>query len=271
MFNILINWNGYFILVSLAASYQSNTSSINYTSYNSCLNYHQKVKFNNQEKDSVIEYFENSRLKLVPDNNYNKTKNKIIIIRNKLASSYKLLNDSIRKVQFLDSAMSIFTNDLLNKIIPYWYETKWDFNGYTAKPNEGIIACGYFVSTTLRDMGLKLNRYRVAQKGPLEEAEIIAIENQNITTIVSSHPDSSICHYLENIEQGLYFVGLDNHVGYLYLKNKNLYFIHSNYFDGEVMIENIENSKVFKSRSYYLSKITGNRLMAMKWLMDENW
>ena len=74
----------------------------------------------------------------------------------------------------LDSVKKSFTELLLNKIIPYWYGTTWSFNGHTSKPNQGEIACGYFVSTTLKDMGLKLNRYCLAQKSPIDEAKFLS-------------------------------------------------------------------------------------------------
>jgi hypothetical protein len=40
----------------------------------------------------------------------------------------------------------------------------WDYNGYTNTPKNGVIACGYFVSTTLKHFGFNLNRYDVAKK-----------------------------------------------------------------------------------------------------------
>jgi len=56
-----------------------------------------------------------------------------------------------------------FTNLMVNKIFPYWYGTPWDFNGTTKRPNEGKIACGYFVTTTIQQMGFPINRIKLAQ------------------------------------------------------------------------------------------------------------
>ncbi len=55
----------------------------------------------------------------------------------------------------IDSISKYFCEALVNKIIPYWYGTPWDFNGHTDIPNESNVACGYFVSTPLRHMGSK--------------------------------------------------------------------------------------------------------------------
>ncbi len=74
----------------------------------------------------------------------------------------------------LDSVRQAFTNTLLDDIIPYWYGTDWSFEGHTTVPRSGQIACGYFVSTTLLDAGLRLNRFRLAQQAPEVEATMLS-------------------------------------------------------------------------------------------------
>lgn len=202
-------------------------------------------------------------LSFSPNNNYSKTKVEIKELRNKLSIKYKTLNDST-KLTLINIAKPIFTNQLLNKIIPYWYGTEWDFNGYTAKPNVGKIACGYFVSTTLRDMGLNLNRYDLAKKGPEDEANSIAITKE-YTTIIN---EDEIEERLFSLKDGLYFVGLDGHVGYLYKYDSLTYFIHSNYIENKVMVELTSNSEAFGSSMYYLTDISDNDLLIKKWLTN---
>ncbi len=201
-------------------------------------------------------------LNFKPGNNYYCTKSEIEKSRSCLGKMYLEIIDTNYYALFLDSSMNVFTDYLLNKIIPYWYGTVWDFNGYTSRPNIGTIACGYFVSTTLRDMGLNLNRYKFAQKGPANEAKSIAIDSVEVL----HYKGNNIREKLKEFKDGLYFVGLDNHVGYLYLNDNKSYFIHSNYIDGEVMIETTASSEAFYSTNYYIVKITGNRNLAGKWL-----
>ena len=45
------------------------------------------------------------------------------------------------KAQFLAISES-FEDNLINKIIPFWYGTKWSFEGHSNEPNKGEIACG---------------------------------------------------------------------------------------------------------------------------------
>lgn len=196
---------------------------------------------------------------------YVNEKGSIKTIRINLLKKYNSLKNTLEKKQFLDSANTILTTLLLNKIVPYWYGTVWDFNGYTSVPNQGVIACGYFVSTTLRDVGVNVNRYRLAQQNPENEAKSIAIDTNNIFSI----QEKDIQKKLKTFSDGLYFVGLDNHVGYLYIKNSISYFLHSNYRDGKVMIETTSSSLTFGSSQYYISKISGNNQLTKKWLNQQ--
>lgn len=159
-----------------------------------------------------------------------------------------------------------FENYLLNQIIPHWYGTEWDFNGYTSVPNEGVIACGYFVSTTLEHVGLVVNRYHLAQQAGLNEAKSLAIADSNYFTVYGI---DNLIQTMDDYEDALYFVGLDNHVGYLYKENGVLYFIHSNYIDDEVMIEKAEYSQAFQSNIYVVAKISSNELLLEKWRKGE--
>jgi len=205
-------------------------------------------------------------LNFIPNHNYYIEKANIEKIRTQLNQQYTMAATPERKSALLDSAMLLFSHYLLNAIIPHWYGTRWDFNGYTSKPNQGSIACGYFVSTTMRDMGLNLNRYKLAQQAPLNEAKSIAIDPGYVQHLTQ---DNSI-EQIELLNNGLYFIGLNNHVGFLFLSNKVAYFIHSNYIDGHVMIEKAERSEAFISNEYFLVNISINQEMAKKWLNKES-
>lgn len=204
-------------------------------------------------------------LNVSPGKNYKNDKTKIASIRGSLYSKYTHTSDSTSRNAIIDSARAIFTSELLNSLIPYWYGTEWDFEGYTAIPNEGKIACGYFVSTTLKDMGLNVNRYTLAQQSPENEAKSVSIDPKKVTHFTGDN----IYEELPKLRSGLYFVGLYNHVGYIYVHNEIAYFLHSNYIDNKVVIERANDSRAFYSSNYYLSPITWNDELILKWLKKE--
>ena len=161
-----------------------------------------------------------------------------------------------------------FTNQLVDKIIPHWYGTPWSFGGHTAIPNQGEIACGYFISTTLRDMGINLNRYKLAQKSPIDEAKMISCGSV-INKIVQDTPQKAFEDIDRLTKEGLYFIGFDQgHVGYLLKREGKLFLIHSNYFSPAfVCIETLKESRVFKHfTKFHLVDISHNDILLQRWL-----
>ena len=73
--------------------------------------------------------------------------------RENLAKEYR---QSKHKDKVLAKATKLFVLSIFNEIFPAWYGTGWDFYGTTETPKQGKIACGYFVTTVLRDAGVKV-------------------------------------------------------------------------------------------------------------------
>ncbi|WP_130735575.1 hypothetical protein [Flavobacterium sp. J27] len=174
-----------------------------------------------------------------------------------------LKNKTISK----DSISEIFTRNLVDYVFPYWYGTKWSFEGHTSIPKNGEVACGYFVSTTLRDIGLAVNRYKLAQQLPVNEAYSLAVLD---SVRVIKHKTSVDCQeeLYRVLKEGIYFIGFDkSHVGFIFKKDNQLYIIDSNFFSGEVQKEGIETSKVFHYFStFYITPLSTNESLLEKWI-----
>lgn len=180
--------------------------------------------------------------------------------------SYTKVKSQAEQLRKEQASGTVFEDHLLNQIIPHWYGTEWDFNGYTDVPNQGVIACGYFVSTTLKHMGINLNHYHLAQQAGLNEAKSLAIVDSNYFTVYGIE---KLKISMNQEKDGIYFVGLDNHVGYLLKRNAQLYFIHSNYIDDKVMIEKIDESAAFSSNIYVVAEISTNETLMKYWHSGE--
>lgn len=197
--------------------------------------------------------------------NYSVTKTNIEKERSLLKTEYLSKEN---KANTLNEARIKLTECLYNDIFNHWYTTKWSFEGHTETPKQGTIACGYFVSTTLRDVGFNLNRYKLAQRKPQDETKSVACGTaidklQNINK-------QELKKYFLKQKDGIYFIGLDFHVGYIYKNNQEVYFIHSNYINNKGVIkETIENSKAIVSSQYFIVSITHNDNLIKKWLLKE--
>jgi len=170
-----------------------------------------------------------------------------------------------------DSLSQAFTEALLNKIIPYWYGTPWSFEGHTARPGEGTVACGYFVSTTLAHLGLNLNRYRLAQRSPLREAQTLALGTEIIE--VNAPVTNTAIHQIDSLTtEGIYFIGFDqSHVGYLLKRRGEVFLLHSDYNSTfGVKVEPIGESVTFGLfERFYLVPLSKNEALLRRWLNGE--
>jgi hypothetical protein len=167
----------------------------------------------------------------------------------------------------LTQAKAIVFTALREQIFPAWYGTSWDYSGTTQTPGEGKIACGYFVSTTLRDVGFRVERIKMAQQA-----------SENIIRTLISEPliwrfrKTGAVPVIEKVKErgeGLYLVGLDNHVGYLSNDAGKVSFCHASYLDpGAVTCEPAETAQALRSNYYVLGELLNDELL-LRWLMQD--
>lgn len=169
----------------------------------------------------------------------------------------------------LDSVGKYYEQMLVSELIPYWYGVEWTFEGHTDHPDSSSVACGYFVSTTMKHLGFKLNRYRMAQQSALNELRSIVSDRKEILSFVRG--DSLIVNIKSKLEDGVYLLGLDCHVGYLLKRDELLYFIHSNYlFPMMVVFEEAQLSEAFlNSNRYYIAPISNNNWLMKQWILGK--
>lgn len=189
---------------------------------------------------------------------YDSCKKQILLIKQQQKPGWKTLPANQKQ--------HLFTKAVAETIIPSWIGTKWDFNGTTETPQRGSIACGYFVTTVLRDAGVSLARAKLAQ----------CASEQMIQSLVQS---KYIKHY-SNVDikvftdavtkdgYGLYIVGLDNHTGFIYNDGSTIYFIHSTFVGTRnVQKEIAGNSWVLKQSKYkVLGKISADEKLLQQWI-----
>ena len=126
----------------------------------------------------------------------------------------------------IDSVGDYFTRIMRDSIFYYWYGTPWAFNGYTNNPRDGLVACGYFISTPLKHIGLNVNRYKLAQQAA---DPIIRYVNGNAPVFQTSDILELEKHLNNKPGNGLYIIGLSNHVGYILRENGENFMVHSDY------------------------------------------
>ena len=170
----------------------------------------------------------------------------------------------------MDEARS-FLEEKMPEMMRCWLGTPWDFHGTCQKPGSGKIACGYYVSTILRDAGFKVERVKMARQA-----------SQNILRTMLPKEKMHIragMGYEKFLDQvtargaGIHIVGLDSHVAFLVVgKDGEVRFIHSSgAAPKKVVDEDRKNADVLRRSKYrVIGNLTAHDDLIHRWLMGQS-
>lgn len=153
--------------------------------------------------------------------------------------------------------------------MPCWLGMPWSFHGTSELPGDGSVACGYLVSTLLRDANFQLNRYKLAQQA--SEQIVTSLVAEEHVSRRSRESLSDFCERMRNLGEGLYLVGLDCHVGFLSVRGDSLRFLHSSYLSpAQVVAEPAERSAALAATQYRVTgRLTADTGRMAAWLRGE--
>jgi len=174
-----------------------------------------------------------------------------------------------KEIIAVENDARIILEKALPEMMRCWLGTPWDFHGTAERPGDGRIACGYFVSTVLKDAGFRVNRYRLAQQ-PSENILRSFLPRESCKLNVGK-PYDAFADELLTREPGIYIVGLDNHVAFLVVRPDGFRFIHSS---GSrpwcVVDENRSEAKVLESSNWrMIGNLTADPAVIRRWLNAE--
>jgi len=163
----------------------------------------------------------------------------------------------------------VILEQMLPSMMRCWLGTPWDFHGTAEAPGEGKIACGYFVSTVLKDAGFNVDRYRLAQQPSGNILQTFLSKKECSLTVGQKY--DSFANDLTRREQGIYIVGLDSHVAFLVNDGAGFHFIHSS---GSrpwcVVDEEKKNAHVLQRSNWrMIGNLTASPQLIRIWLKGE--
>lgn len=150
-----------------------------------------------------------------------------------------------------------------------WLGTPWDFHGTASTPGGGQIACGYFVSTVLRDAGFKVDRYQLAKQPSENILRSFLPRASCILTIGQEY--GAFAAVVESADPGIYLVGLDTHVAFLVVQPDGFRMIHSSGSQPWCVVDESRNDAhvLQKSNWRMLGNLTRDPQVLKHWLKAE--
>jgi hypothetical protein len=148
-----------------------------------------------------------------------------------------------------NSALSAYTK-IVDSLVPYWQGTTWNFYGTTTQPQQGTIACGYFVTTLLQHAGIKVKRIKHAQVAS-------AVMIKEVCKPKSVHWFSTLIdankYLLKQANNSLFIIGLKNHTGFVAKNQQGISFINASYIQPAVVkSENFLQSPAITSSNVWV-------------------
>lgn len=135
------------------------------------------------------------------------------------------------------------------------------------EPGHGVIACGYFVSTILRDAGFRVERIRLAQQAPENIVRTLALAGE-----IERFRDGDVGTVVDAVShdgEGLYVIGLDYHVGFLWNDGATVRMCHASYLGEAVVVcEDARRSPAMGSNYHVVGKLLSD-VMIDRWLTGE--
>lgn len=222
--------------------------------------------FKTDEKEKPIVINTNETTLLKDQKPYNELKIETLNKRDEFRERYMHCKGNKAKQDAILSEAQNYLLGISNDFFNAWYNTPWTFEGHTQTPREGSIACGYFVTTTLRDMGLNIPRIKWAQQA----SETMIMKMTSDICRFQKKPMSEIVNYIKDKGNGLYIVGLDCHVGYIYYKDNSMRFVHANYYNPQigVMSEPLIGHNPLNDSKYRIIGKIFDTDMVRKWILN---
>lgn len=181
-----------------------------------------------------------------------------------LAAEWRGARTPKAKADVLRRAREAARRAIVNDLFPPWFGTTWDFNGTTQTPGEGTIACGYFVSTVLRDAGFQVERVRLAQQA--SEKIVRSLAPESAITRFRNRTPAEVIDAIAAGEDGLYAVGFDFHVGFVVKEGETLRFCHSSWLGpNAVTCEDPATSDAWYSTYYVVGRLLEDPML-IAWL-----
>ncbi len=176
------------------------------------------------------------------------------------AAAFRAAKTPAAKRAVLIRARATLETAIATEILPRWLGTTWAFHGTTQVPGQGEIACGYLVSTVLRDAGLPVKRVALARQA--SENIIRSLTTRGTIWRFRNQKVSKVIDQVRAAGEGIYLIGLDYHVGFLVHRGRKVEMCHASVLGaGETVCEDALLAEAMVSGYHVLGKLFDDALL----------
>lgn len=163
-------------------------------------------------------------------------------------------------------------------VFPAWMGMAWGLgpNSTPLRPHAAgtEIACGYFVSSVLENVGLRLGtRFTYAQAPALHAQRSLAPDKEDLHRFFSI-PGDALARRIAALGEGIYVIGLNNHIGFVDVHGGQVNVVHASYTGAQVVTseplataEVIDNSR---AAGYFVTPLFQDDRLIDRWLRGES-
>ena len=198
---------------------------------------------------------------------YREAQEALELRRVEFAARYKRARGPKEKAAVLDEAADLANRSMVDLVEP-WIGTPWNFYGTSEEPGRGTIACGYFVTTLLRDSAVRVERVKLAQQASEKIVKTLAPKDR-----VWRFRSDDVEEVLKTVRaqpERWFSVGLDLHTGLLLrLDDGRVLFCHSSFLEPQAAICEDAATAPAMASNYHVVGALFTRELTRKWLEGE--
>ena len=196
--------------------------------------------------------------------------------RARFAAEWRAATTPGERAVVRDRASVFLANAVIDRLLPPWMGMSWGMgrDSTATRPHqEGkSISCSYFVGAVLQGAGFQLrDRFRLGQAAALIIQKSLVGGAGKVHRFLSI-PPAELRAKLAVLDDGLYVIGLDVHVGLVVVRGDEVRFVHASYTDQQVVTDEPLAAAVAIARSqprgYFVSPVVTTTGAGDDWLIE---
>jgi hypothetical protein len=183
--------------------------------------------------------------------------------RAELAADYAAARTEAARAEVRAEARAYLIEAIRGDLFPLWLGTPWGLgrNSTATRPHQPgmTVGCSYFVTSILGNAGFTLDdRYRFAQAPALDIQKSLARGDRAVRRFLSI-PATELEEKVATLADGLWLIGLSNHVGWVVVADGEVRFVHASWSgDRQVTDEDFGSARaieVSRKAGYFVSPV----------------